>query len=201
MEGANAEIAGIMGGVAVILTIAVAVFLFIFYGMNYERFRKEFPVAEPVYGEEEIKAFSRRFIIAIACLVSGILLDVIMLIVLTALIDSGIIAVVYKDAVICGVVAVFLCVLAFIVGGLVWLGIQRNKYFVEEYNSQKEGLDNSPLGKIKDAICGAVMMSAVALFLVLGFVWNLWHPGWVVFPVGGIICGMVSTIMNAINKH
>ncbi len=201
MGGANAEITGIMSGVAVILAIAVAVFLFIFYGMNFDRFRREFPVAEPVYGEEEIKAFSRRFIIAVACLVSGILLDVILLIVLTTLIDGGIIAVANIDAAICVVVAIFLCALSFIVGGLVYFGIQRNKYFVEEYNSRKGRSADSPRGKIEDAICGAVMLSAVALFLVLGFVWNLWHPGWVVFPVGGIICGIVSLIMGASNKH
>ena len=31
-------------------------------------------------------------------------------------------------------------------------------------------------------------MFATALFLVLGFVGGWWHPAWVVFPVGGIIC-------------
>ena len=41
------------------------------------------------------------------------------------------------------------------------------------------------------------MMTAVALFLVIGFVWNLWHPGWIVFPVGGIICWIVGVVMNA----
>ena len=41
------------------------------------------------------------------------------------------------------------------------------------------------------------MMFGAALFLVLGFVGGWWHPGWVVFPVGGIICGIVSAIINA----
>ena len=49
------------------------------------------------------------------------------------------------------------------------------------------------LGKI---INGIIMSSATAIYLLLGFVWNLWHPGWVVFPVGGIVCGIISAIFN-----
>ena len=41
--------------------------------------------------------------------------------------------------------------------------------------------------------------AATAAFLLMGFVWNLWHPGWVVFPIGGILCGIVSSIRSARN--
>ena len=32
------------------------------------------------------------------------------------------------------------------------------------------------------------MLAAVAVYLFLGFIWNLWHPGWLVFLVGAALC-------------
>jgi hypothetical protein len=43
------------------------------------------------------------------------------------------------------------------------------------------------------AVTGIVSILAMAAFLALGFIWNLWHPGWVVFlavPASGIIARM-----------
>jgi hypothetical protein len=45
------------------------------------------------------------------------------------------------------------------------------------------------------SVTGIVSILAMAAFLALGFVWGLWHPGWVVFlavPVSGIIAGMFT---------
>ena len=47
-----------------------------------------------------------------------------------------------------------------------------------------------------EMIRSIIMLSATAIYLLLGFVWELWHPGWVIFPVGGILCGIVSVIFN-----
>lgn len=41
-----------------------------------------------------------------------------------------------------------------------------------------------------------IMLAATAIFLVLGFLKGLWHPGWIVFPVGGIVCGAVNVVLN-----
>ena len=43
-----------------------------------------------------------------------------------------------------------------------------------------------------DRRCGFIMSAATIIFLVAGFVFNAWHPAWVVFPVGGLLCGMVG---------
>ena len=42
-----------------------------------------------------------------------------------------------------------------------------------------------------------IFLLSTAIYLLLGFVWELWHPGWVIFPVSGILCGIVSAILNA----
>ena len=40
------------------------------------------------------------------------------------------------------------------------------------------------------------MISILAVYFVLGFVFDLWHPGWVVFPAGGIICAIINTVIG-----
>lgn len=39
-----------------------------------------------------------------------------------------------------------------------------------------------------------IMLFAVIIFLIVGFVWDLWHPGWIVFPIAGILCGIANVI-------
>ncbi len=48
--------------------------------------------------------------------------------------------------------------------------------------------------KLADAICGVIMLSATAIYIVLGIVWELWHPFWIIFPVCGIACVIISTV-------
>lgn len=192
------ELISTFGGVAVILFVAAAVFLFMFGGMRYDRLRKEHPVMANVFDERELSAFSKRFTIGMPCLISGILLDVVYLIVFTALIDQSVIATANAESAYCFVTAVFLALLAVLTGGIVWFGMQHTKYHVDEYNKQGvRDKSRASRSKLKDAICGAVMMTATAIFLVLGFVCGWWHPGWVVFPVGGIICGIIDAIFKA----
>ena len=192
------DITAVFGAAAVLVCVAAAVFIFVYSGMEHDRFRKKYRTVSGVYSEKEVQAFSKRFARNLALLISGIIVDVVFLVVMSTLIDGGIISVLSEDAVYCYVVSAFMFVLSFLVGGIVYYGIQHSKYDVGEYNRQNEKeLNPSPRSKLKDAICGAIMMTAVALFLVIGFVWNLWHPGWIVFPVGGIICWIVGVVMNA----
>ena len=66
---------------------------------------------------------------------------------------------------------------------------------------------NDAYGVIKDAkqeqwqdrACGVVMMVATIIYLILGFVCDLWHPSWVIFPIGGIICGILGATKK--NDH
>lgn len=197
LVGAAAELTSIMSGVAVILFVAAAVFLFVFFGHGNERFKK----ANPIIAEPSESVELRGFAAKMAGLVSGILVDVVYLVVMTSLIETKIIKTVNADMATCYVVSAFMAVLALIVGGLVYLGIQHGKTNVGEYNKQTaKELHPTQKDKIAGAICGAVMLTATAIFLLLGFVGKYWHPGWVVFPIGGIICAIINVIFNAKNK-
>ena len=50
--------------------------------------------------------------------------------------------------------------------------------------------------RLAGKISGILMSSATAVYLLLGFIWELWHPGWVIFPVSAIACGIVGLILD-----
>lgn len=54
----------------------------------------------------------------------------------------------------------------------------------------------SETGNAGDKWSGVIMLTATAVFLLCGFLWNKWHPAWVVFPIGGIFCAIVSEIQK-----
>lgn len=44
-------------------------------------------------------------------------------------------------------------------------------------------------------LAGSILMPlAVIIYLVLGFVFNKWHPGWVVFPIAALLTGIISSV-------
>ena len=198
LAGRTAELIAAMGGVAVLACVAVAVFLFVFSGITHERFKKAHPTMQNVFTEEQTEKFAKRFPTAMACFVSGILLGVVILVVFSSLLGSGILS--GGDYAYCFVTAAFLLLLSVCVGGLTYFGIQKTKFEVAEYNAENSK-EAQPREKLKNAICSAVMLTATAVFLLVGFIWNLWHPGWVAFPVGGIICAIIGAIMGAKNDH
>lgn len=77
--------------------------------------------------------------------------------------------------------------------------LREEKQKAESFHEELE-FTQSPKKKklysLSKKINAVTMLLATAIYLLLGFVWELWHPGWVIFPVGGIVCGIVSTILN-----
>ena len=187
-----------LSAVSILLAVAGAVFLFVYYGIKHENFKKEHPEVGNIFEENEVKAFNIKFSLAMALLVSGVLVDVIFLVVMSFIIDADATITVNKDSLYSYFVAAFIFVLSFLVGGFVYFGIQHTKYNVSEYNKESRKA-NIRRSKLNETISSVIMLSATALYLVLGFVWHLWHPGWIVFPVGGIICGIVGAVLNAKN--
>lgn len=160
--------------------VAVAVFLFITGGMAYGDFQKANPEMPDRCFPEDRTAFQRRFRVGVAAAVTGILADVTLLVALTALFPGEAREMLFT--------ALFLAILAGCVGALVYLGLQTEKYELKHYGGKKHDGPN---------VSGAIMLTAAAIYLILGFTRNLWHPGWVVFPIGGIICGIVESLKKS----
>ena len=45
-------------------------------------------------------------------------------------------------------------------------------------------------------ICGIIMLIATIIFFCLGAFRSLWNVAWIVYPIGGLICGIVSIILE-----
>ena len=73
LSGAMQELVSIMSGVAVIVFVAAAVFLFVLYGNKNESFKK----ANPVIAQPKERVGDKNFGTKMAGLVSGILIDVV----------------------------------------------------------------------------------------------------------------------------
>lgn len=43
-------------------------------------------------------------------------------------------------------------------------------------------------------ICGVIMLLATIAFLVLGIIFQMWNPGWIVFPIGALLCAIVGIL-------
>ena len=137
------------------------------------------------------------------------------------------------------IVAPFMFVLAVAVGILIWAGMQKSKYELSELtyiaHRQNLGADLPPTAVVKSpeqvraervmgVICGCIMLLALIVFLVWGFVPLFDQVGgwdgidkhalkdairagqggfaisWIAFVVGGILCGIVWMIGSVLGK-
>lgn len=49
-------------------------------------------------------------------------------------------------------------------------------------------------------INGIIMICCVIAYLLMGFLGHLWHPGWIIFPVGGLVCAIIDIVFSFLNK-
>lgn len=190
-----ASIASILGGCLVwgetgfvilpfFLCVAAAVFLFIWGGIAHSDFRKAHPDIPPLYNADAIAAFQRIFRFGIAAAVAAILAAVAVLIGLSLF---------WRNEAYGGLAActIFFLVIAVAVAALTYLGIQYTKYHGSGDTQEAASWTYTP-SPSSDHGSGFIMSAATIIFLVAGFVFDAWHPAWIVFPVGGLLCGMVG---------
>lgn len=171
--------------------LIVAVAIYIVAGINHDRFRTEHPTIRGQHPAAEVQAFKRRFPVLIAAPTCFLLLGLMLLVLLGEQADAA----GWGDALTAG----FLVCVAIAVPVFIYAGIQNGKYDLSAYNRTRGG--KAPASKreqISSGICGIIMLTATALFLVLGFLKGLWHPGWIVFVIGGIACGIVNVVVESV---
>ena len=49
---------------------------------------------------------------------------------------------------------------------------------------------------ISDAVCGVLMLVSLLVFILVGIFAHVWHPTWIVIPCSGLVCGIISIIVN-----
>ena len=220
--------------VVMFVFIILATIIGIVTGLGHTEFKRKHAGIDPRYSTDVLDRFGRRFTTMIAVGVGIILLDVIALIGFSPehgdIVDLGF-TTFHFDL----FMGPFLFVLAIAVGVLVYAGMQKEKYDRSEITFiAKDGTvkANDPRTKtaaelkrdhILGCICGAIMILAVVIFLVWGFLPSLGdfassgfdkfelknyirngHGGfavsWIAFPVGGLLCAVVCVIGSALFK-
>ena len=164
----------------------VAVLVLVVQGLEHDNYKKKFPFIQEFYTQEEKEEFDRKFPSRIAAGIGLILIGA-----LVGMngeyfpLKEGMSEEVYYG--------IFLFFVAVAVGILVYTGLGKEKYDISAYN--KNNTYDSQ-GKKISVWCGCIMLAATAVFLVTGLVFSLWSIGWVVYPIGGLLCGMVTLILN-----
>ncbi len=180
--------------------IGLGIALIVPSGMEHAAFVREHPFIEDFYTTEQ-KAIARRnlsraLVSGIACIFFGIIMAV-------ALQGTGNLA--------------GFAFMVLLTGG-VWLivhfGMLSSRTDIKTYND--DALEEMDIDDIDDprlrerairkkragAICGTIMLFATALGLTLLFIPNPMTPYfWVVWPVGALLCGGVSTIMTSSDRN
>lgn len=178
--------------------LIIAVSIFIVMGLQHSNFEKKNPYIENFYNENEIDEFNKKFTIMIT---SGVVLILISLVILIGF--EAIIPKLYTqnpsidyDSVIC---SFFLFMIAIAVTIMVYAGIQKTKYNINEYNlSHDKDSETYKKNQLTGTICGCLMLIATIIYLLFGFILNGWGmPYVIVYPVFGIACGIVSIIIDA----
>lgn len=173
--------------------IIVAILIFIVKGMQNEHYKGKYPVIQDFYTEEEKDAFAQKCPVRIAAGV-GILL--IGLFVFGSLGDTLPLGEGMTEDFYYGL---FMLCAAAGVGTLVYNGMRKEEYDVEKYNRENNPQlkkENEKKSEKTGVWCGCIMLTATIIFFITGFIFGLWKVNWVAFPVGGLLCGMVSIIFN-----
>ncbi len=192
------------GVMALFFYLAAAVFLFVRGGMEHDAFRRSHPVIPDYRDVEEMERFRRIFGIGIALAIAAILADVALLVGLIAMA----LRVGWKP--VCLPAALFFLILGGAVGTIVLLGLWMEKYDLEGWARESHGqakleqrveeqvqreLEQALTGQGRDW-SGAIMLTATGIFWVAGFLFDAWGTAWVVFPLGGILCGIVEALQR-----
>lgn len=181
--------------------IAVAVAILVVAGIRYDRFEKEHPVLQDFYTREQRERFLNRYPYLIALPIVLFFLAVVWLILLGEEAEK------LGEQAEAKLAAAFLTMVAVGVAVLVWAALRKGKYDITAWNKQH---DPSPealaLRKKIGWVCGAIMMGATVLYMIVGFgsmalegdygnSWG-WRWGWIVYPIAGVLCGLVSEIIS-----
>ena len=177
----------IIGVVMVLIGVVFAVPLFIINGTKRDDFKKKNTKIANVYSEDEMEKGKSKYTKIMAGGISVILLGVVVMMTLIGLNTFG------EDSVL--PVAVLMYFVTIGASTIVYCGQMIDKYDIEKYNRQNTEEYKSKEEKV-GKICGVIMLTATIIYLITGFIWNLWHICWIVFPVGGILCGIVGTIFG-----
>lgn len=195
--GVSENLAAGVGVITLLLMVAVAVYIFIRYGMaeqKYDYLEKsaidtEYGVAGMV--REKKNAYQEVYSKGIAI---GVILCV--LSVIPLLISAFISA---PDYIVCSMVGVLLTIIAIAVHIFVRVGMIQGSFdrLLEEGDYSVGKKKKSP---VIEGVATIFWLLATAIYLGFSFATERWEITWIVWPIAGVLFGVVITITKMIIK-
>ncbi|UOQ48702.1 permease prefix domain 1-containing protein [Gracilibacillus caseinilyticus] len=192
----NRSLALTTGVILFTILVAIAVSLFIYAGLKLDKFKyinqqMNFDLTKELHYKVETMKNNQhpRFVAALICGVSLIILSPAILIFIMA---------VSEQLIIFGVV-VMLTLVAFAIYLFVYFGTVHGSFTtllerpINRRAAEKEG-------RINGAIASIIMPLAVIFFLISGFVFGLWHINWLVFPIAGLLIAIFNASYTLFSK-
>lgn len=185
----NEDIAYVPGLVLLFLIVTVAVGIFIFSGMKFDRYKfmeegVRLPMSVATDLKKRYEALTPSYYLSVIVGVCLCILSPLSLFISPMISEE---AAEYSVSVL--IIIIAFAVFIFIVPGMVR----------ESYEKLLQIGDSAPRKK-EDRVTGAVAAFvwplAVAIFLICGFVYDLWKIAWVVFPITGVLFGMFATVFS-----
>lgn len=181
-------------GILFLIFVVIGVAILILFGIRNSDFKQKNPFIVNFYKEKEIDDFNRKFSVMVTVGVSLYIINAIIFLAVVTLfpeIDGN----EYLESLIGSVFFLIIAVATMII---VYAGLQKDKYNIEKYNQlNNKTSEIYKKDSLTGAVCGCIMMIATILYLIAAFLGGEWGmPSVVVFPVGGICCGIASIIIE-----
>lgn len=175
------------GLVIFLIFVAISVPIFVMGGLELSDYKNKHPKLPNFYTEAEIDVFNRKFARLIASAVGVLMVG---LVVFMALMVTN-----YFGTESPIPAAVFMLFVTVAVPIFIYAGIQKNKYDIARYNRESLMVLKKENEKV-ERFCGVIMMLATVVFMLWGFLGDAWTVAWSVFPIGGILCGIVAVVLQ-----
>lgn len=185
-----------LGLIPLLLMVAAAVGIFIYSGMNLEKYKYiENGVNLPVSVKAEIQRmydnFSRTYS---ASLIIGVCLLILSPVALFITSYFGEQLAVYGVVILLGIAAIA-------VFDFIYFGCIRESYGrllkIAEFAPRESRKEDKVIG----AVASIIWPLATAVFLFCGFVYDLWGKAWIIFPITGILFGMFSAAYSILTDN
>lgn len=164
-----------------LIFVAFAVMIFVYFGMANHRFQMKYKqIPQNIYTEAELDHFHNRYQLAIAAGIGILLCGVIVYLPIENKISDEAASGIFMLLVMCSVMI------------FTYFGMQKNKYDKTEPLHDEIEKSSEKMGKI----CGCIMLVAAAVYLLWSFLLDAWKISWIIFPVAGILCGIVAVVFG-----
>lgn len=175
-----------IGEIIFLFFVLIGVITFVYFGMKdshfkNSHFKNSHSEITDYYTDSQRSEFNQTYSLSIATGVGVILFAVVLQILIENL---------YNENLANGLFMVFVTIA---VGIFVYFGTLKSKYDQVDLKVIKQEKRNKKVS----IYCGIIMMIVTAIYLGCSFTTNAWHISWIVYPIGGIICGIVWLLFEA----